>query len=90
MRADEPAAAPVRLTRQQRIVLGLLRGYQLFVSPLFAGSCRFIPSCSAYATEAVRQFGVVRGLMLAVRRLSRCRPLAAHGYDPVPARTRHD
>jgi putative membrane protein insertion efficiency factor len=72
------------LTIAQRSVLALLRAYQLAFSPMFAGSCRFVPSCSAYATEAVRRHGVVRGGWLAVRRLARCRPLAAHGFDPVP------
>jgi putative membrane protein insertion efficiency factor len=73
------------LTVAQRVVLALLRGYQLFFSPMFAGSCRFVPSCSAYAVEAVTRFGVVRGSLLALGRLSRCRPLAAHGFDPVPS-----
>jgi putative membrane protein insertion efficiency factor len=72
------------MTLSQRAALGLLRGYQLLFSPLFAGSCRFVPSCSAYATEAVGRYGVARGSWLALKRLSRCRPLAAHGFDPVP------
>ena len=82
--------ASPQLTRPQRLVLALLRGYQLALSPLFAGSCRFVPSCSAYATEAVRRFGVIRGSWLACRRLARCRPLAAHGFDPVPGSPIHD
>lgn len=76
-------ARPV-LTVAQRAALAALRGYQVMFSPMFAGSCRFVPSCSAYAVEAVSRFGVVRGSLLALRRLSRCRPLAAHGFDPVP------
>jgi putative membrane protein insertion efficiency factor len=72
------------MTLSQRAALGLLRGYQLLFSPLYAGSCRFVPSCSAYATEAVSRYGVARGTWLAVKRLSRCRPFAAHGFDPVP------
>ena len=72
------------MTLSQRAALGLLRGYQLLFSPLFAGSCRFVPSCSAYATEAVARYGVARGSWMAAKRLSRCRPLAAHGCDPVP------
>lgn len=78
------------LTVGQRVVLALLRGYQLMLSPLFAGSCRFVPSCSAYAVEAITRFGVIRGSRLAVGRLLRCRPFAAHGFDPVPGSTRHD
>ena len=79
-----------QLTVAQRVVLTLLRGYQLMLSPLFAGSCRFMPSCSAYAVEAITRFGVVRGSGLAARRLLRCRPFAAHGFDPVPGSTRRD
>ena len=78
------------LTPAQRGALALLRAYQLAFSPLYAGSCRFVPSCSAYAAEAVRRFGVIRGSWLALRRLARCRPLAAHGFDPVPGAASHD
>ena len=67
-----------------RLVLGLIRGYQLLFSPLYAGSCRFVPSCSQYAREAVLKFGAVRGSWLAVRRLMRCHPLGSSGIDPVP------
>ena len=75
-------------TIAQRALLAAIRGYQLIFSPMFAGSCRFVPSCSAYAVEAIGRYGVIRGSALAVRRLARCRPLAKHGFDPVP--TRHD
>jgi putative membrane protein insertion efficiency factor len=81
---DDVAAAPTPLTIPQRIALVLVRGYQLMFSPFFAGSCRFVPSCSAYAVDAIARFGVFRGSLLALRRLARCRPLAAHGFDPVP------
>lgn len=64
--------------------LGAIRLYQLLLSPFFRGSCRFTPSCSEYAREAIERHGVVRGLSLSVRRLSRCHPLGAHGVDPVP------
>jgi uncharacterized protein len=63
----------------------LIRGYQLLFSHMFAGSCRYVPSCSAYATEAVHRHGALRGSSLAVRRLARCQPFGGHGYDPVPA-----
>ncbi len=56
---------------------------------MYTGSCRFHPSCSAYAVEAIERFGVIRGCVLSVKRLSRCRPLASHGFDPVPGRL-HD
>jgi putative membrane protein insertion efficiency factor len=68
----------------RRTAVALIRGYQLLLSPLFAGSCRFVPSCSNYAIEAITRFGVVRGSALALRRLARCHPLGGHGLDPVP------
>jgi uncharacterized protein len=79
-----------RLSILQRCALALVRAYQLALSPLFAGSCRFVPSCSVYAAEAIARFGAARGSWLAVRRLARCRPLAAHGFDPVPPAATHD
>jgi putative membrane protein insertion efficiency factor len=60
-----------------------LRGYQTLVSPLLPRSCKYYPSCSHYAIDAVRQFGAVRGLVLAVWRLLRCNPMSYGGYDPV-------
>lgn len=69
-----------------RIVLACIRGYQLLFSPMYAGSCRYVPSCSAYATEAVMRFGALRGSWLAMRRLLRCHPLGGHGLDPVPVK----
>ena len=68
----------------QRVALFAIRGYKLMLSPLFAGSCRFLPSCSDYARDAIVQHGLVRGTWLAVRRLGRCHPFGASGYDPVP------
>lgn len=68
----------------ERIVLGLIRAYQRHVSPWKGPTCRFVPTCSEYAAEAVRRHGVVRGLWLALRRLARCHPLGGAGYDPVP------
>jgi uncharacterized protein len=76
---------PLGLT--QRILLAAIRGYQLMFSPMFAGSCRFVPSCSVYAVEAVRRHGAIRGSVLSLKRLARCRPLARHGFDPVPGRS---
>jgi putative membrane protein insertion efficiency factor len=73
-----------RLSWQQRGLLAAIRGYKLLLSQQFAGSCRFLPSCSDYAAEAVARFGVIRGSVLAIRRLSRCHPLGASGHDPVP------
>ena len=63
----------------------LIRGYQLLLSPLLGPRCRFHPSCSHYALEAIQVHGAARGSWLALRRLSRCHPLHPGGYDPVPA-----
>ncbi len=61
-----------------------IRFYQLCISPLTPPSCRFVPTCSQYAVEAIRRHGVVRGGWLAVKRLLRCHPWGGSGYDPVP------
>ena len=65
-------------------LIGLVRFYQLCISPLTPPSCRFTPTCSQYALEALRKHGPLKGLWLAVRRLSRCHPWGGSGYDPVP------
>ena len=62
----------------------LIRGYKISLSPLFAGSCRFTPSCSSYAAEAITRYGTLRGVRLAAGRLLRCHPFCRAGYDPVP------
>jgi putative membrane protein insertion efficiency factor len=69
----------------RRIILLLIRFYQIAVSPLFPPSCRYTPTCSAYAYGAVERFGVTKGLFLAVKRVLRCHPFHAGGYDPVPS-----
>lgn len=66
------------------IALGLLRLYKFVLSPLLPAACRYQPTCSEYAREAVERYGVLRGTVMAVRRLSRCHPLREGGYDPVP------
>jgi len=66
------------------LLIGLLKAYRAVISPLYGQVCRYHPSCSAYALEAVTTHGSVRGSWLAVRRLARCHPWAAGGYDPVP------
>ena len=67
-----------------RFGLVLVRAYQLLLSPFAGGACRFQPSCSDYAIGAIETHGLGRGLWLAVRRVSRCHPLARPGIDPVP------
>ena len=69
------------------LLIGLLRLYRLLISPLYGQVCRYHPSCSAYALQAVTEHGSVRGSWLALRRLTRCHPWAAGGYDPVPSRS---
>lgn len=66
------------------VLCAMVRAYQLLVSPLLPPSCRFFPSCSEYAAEAIGRHGAVRGIALAVRRLARCQPWGGSGYDPVP------
>jgi len=74
-----PPSTPVRAA------LFALRFYKAYLSILFAGSCRFEPTCSRYAYEAIQRFGVMRGIWLGIRRLLRCQPLSRRfGYDPVP------
>jgi putative membrane protein insertion efficiency factor len=68
------------------VLIGLLRAYRAVISPLYGEVCRYYPSCSAYALEAVREHGSLRGSWLAVRRLARCHPWAAGGVDHVPPR----
>ena len=73
--------APLRLW-PRRALVGLVRGYQRYVSPLSPPSCRFTPTCSQYAVEALSTYGAARGTVLAVWRVLRCHPWGGHGYDP--------
>lgn len=66
------------------LLLWLIRGYRALISPLLPPACRFYPTCSVYALEAIERFGVWRGSILAIRRISRCHPWHPGGYDPVP------
>jgi uncharacterized protein len=85
--ASGPARSNGHLSGAQRVLLALLTGYKILLSPLFAGSCRYLPSCSDYAREAVIRHGAFKGAWLAARRLSRCHPLGSSGLDPVPGRS---
>lgn len=66
------------------ICIKLIRMYQKFVSPLFGPRCRFIPTCSTYAIEALKKYGFFKGGFLAIWRILRCNPFCKGGYDPVP------
>lgn len=68
------------------LLLGLIRGYQLTLSPFVGDQCRFYPTCSEYAREAIERHGSIRGSWLAVRRIVRCGPWHPGGVDPVPPR----
>jgi len=68
----------------KNIALGCITIYRRMISPLFPPSCRYVPSCSEYALEALRRYGFVKGLRLSVKRVLRCHPWHPGGYDPVP------
>ena len=67
-----------------RVLLGVIRQYQRFLSPVLPKACRYTPTCSVYAQEAIARYGAGKGSWLALRRLLRCNPFGGHGYDPVP------
>lgn len=71
-----------------RLALALIAGYRRFISPVLGSRCRYLPTCSAYATEAITVHGLGRGSWLAVRRIGRCHPFRQGGHDPVPAPAR--
>jgi putative membrane protein insertion efficiency factor len=81
--ADE-RLAQARPSAAARVLMALITGYRRFVGPLLSPRCRFAPSCSAYALEAVREHGALRGTWLAARRIGRCHPFHPGGFDPVP------
>jgi putative membrane protein insertion efficiency factor len=70
------------------LLIGLIQIYRLLISPIFPPSCRFQPTCSQYALDAVERFGSIRGSWMAIKRILRCHPFHPGGYDPVPHR--HD
>jgi putative membrane protein insertion efficiency factor len=84
---QQGASTLTHLDRMVALVLvWLVRGYQVLISPLLGPTCRYYPSCSAYAVEALQRFGPARGTWLTLRRLSRCHPWSPGGVDHVPPR----
>jgi putative membrane protein insertion efficiency factor len=67
-----------------RVALGAIRLYQYTLSPLVGGGCRYYPSCSNYAYQAIERYGPLRGTWMGMKRIARCHPFARGGYDPVP------
>jgi len=64
--------------------IGLVRFYQIAISPWFGGNCRFTPTCSSYTIEAIGEWGAIKGMILGFKRFSKCHPWGPHGFDPVP------
>ena len=84
-----PSALPTRILRRliripTDLLIGLIRFYRYAISPFLGRSCRFVPSCSEYAVDALKRHGALRGLWLTMRRVGRCHPWHPGGYDPVP------
>ena len=68
----------------KKIIILIIKTYQITLSPLLGSNCRFHPTCSEYTIQAVNEHGVYRGLILGIKRISKCHPLGPKGYDPVP------
>ena len=64
----------------------LIRGYQLIVSPMLGSNCRFMPTCSEYAMESLKTYGLIKGAFLTFKRIGKCHPWGGHGYDPIPTK----
>ena len=71
-------------------IIWLIKGYRQFISPLFPPTCRFQPTCSEYAIEAIATYGTIKGGWLAVTRIARCHPFHPGGYDPIPPKIESD
>jgi len=84
LRALIAQACALSLVVPKTVLLTLLRGYKWAISPMFLPACRYLPTCSEYAAEAVERHGALRGSAMALRRLLRCHPFVKGGYDPVP------
>ncbi|MDU8925282.1 membrane protein insertion efficiency factor YidD [Pasteurellaceae bacterium LIM206] len=74
----------------EKILIKLIRGYQLVISPLIGPRCRFVPTCSCYGIEALKTHGALKGSWLTVKRILKCHPLNKGGFDPVPPKINHN
>ena len=66
------------------ILIKLIKGYKFLISPLLGHSCRYLPTCSEYTVQSIQKHGIIKGLELSIKRISKCHPWGSHGYDPVP------
>ena len=65
-------------------IILFIKFYQLFLSPIIGQNCRYLPTCSEYTLECLKQFGLIKGIFLSFKRISKCHPWGDHGYDPIP------
>ena len=73
-----------------KMIIGLVRFYQLAISPYFPKSCRYHPTCSQYMIEAIKEWGFLKGILLGIKRILKCHPWGGHGFDPVPQNKSRD
>ena len=67
-------------------LLIIIKAYQLIISPIIGSNCRFLPTCSEYAIESLKSYGLIKGIFLTVKRIGKCHPWGSHGYDPIPSK----
>ena len=67
-------------------LLIIIKVYQLLISPILRSNCRFLPTCSEYAIESLKSHGLIKGIILTIKRIARCHPWGGHGYDPIPSK----
>ena len=67
-------------------MLIIIKAYQLIISPIIGSNCRFLPTCSEYAIESLKSYGLIKGIFLTVKRIGKCHPWGSHGHDPVPSK----
>ena len=65
----------------------IIKAYQIILSPILGNNCRFLPTCSEYAIESLKAYGLIKGIFLTVKRIGKCHPWGSHGYDPLPSKS---